>query len=102
MYLVFFCFKKPVKSENKIEILLPLVHWCESIHNKLQSLTTTCSRLTRIPDCVLCCWYLSLSVCLEATMNLVGSKRGNGGQTNLINKGEDTVVVINETQLLSG
>ena len=38
MYLVLFCFKKPVKSENKIEILS--VHWCESIHNKLQNLTT--------------------------------------------------------------
>ena len=43
MYLVFFCFKKPVKSENKIEIVLPLVHWCESIHYKLQSLTTSSS-----------------------------------------------------------
>ena len=27
---------------------------------------------------------------------LVGSKRGSGGPTNLINKSEDTVVVVNE------
>ena len=97
MYLVFFCFKKPVKSENKIEILLPLVHWCESIHNKLQSLTTFSSDTNSQLRSLL---LVSIAECLPRSNHestyLVGSKRRSGGPTNLINKSEDTVVVINE------
>ena len=96
MYLVFFCFKKPVKSENKIEILLPLVHWCESIHNKLQSLTTFSSDTnSRLRSLLL----VSIAECLPRSNHestyLVGSKRRSGGPTNLVHKSEDTVVVIN-------
>ena len=99
MYLVFFSFRKPAKSENKIDILLPLVHWCESIHNKLQSLTTFSSDTNfRLRSLLLV--GLSIAECLPRSNHestyLVGSKRGSGGPTNLINKSEDTVVVINE------
>ena len=87
MYLVFFCFKKPVKSENEIEILLPLIRWCESIHNKLQSLTTFSSDTnSRLRSLLL----VSIAECLPRSNHestyLVGSKRGSGGPTNLINK----------------
>ena len=74
-----------------------MVHWCESIHNKLQSLTTFSSDTnSRLRSLLL----VSIAECLPRSNHestyLVGSKRGSGGPTNLINKSEDTVVVVNE------